>query len=223
MAFKPSKEQAYSLPVSLRVKNNTASVGNAAFVALAKAGTISDDPANPDANTYTRFVGEYVDEVYLSLLENYDPSTIFNWNFRDDEDFFIPKSYSFNAFDLSYVIDVNSEDYQKRMAERAQQQVRDRYAIFEEVFPSSAAVDESVAEICTDALEILNDLGDTIEQGVKDGLYSEEEAWPSLAEIEALKPDFTDPAASFLEPNEDTWVANIDNDTFTGKLAELVE
>ena len=197
--------------------------GSTVPVALTKAGTTSDDVTNPDANTYTRFVGEYVDEAYLSLLERYDSFTIFIWNFIADEDLFIPKSYSFNAFDLSCVIDVNSEDYQKRMAERAKQQVRDRYAIFEEVFPGSAAVDESVTEICTKTLEMLGDLEEAINQGVEEGLYSEDEARASLEEIEALKPDFTDPTKTFLEPNEDTWVANIDNDTFTGRLAELVE
>ena len=178
-----------------------------------------------DDGTYARFVGEYVDEAYLALLEKYPSVTFFYSELIKQEmgNFFIPKNYSFSAFDLTYASNVD-DDYLQRATDRAQQEIADRYAYLDSLFDfdATSGYDEEVESVCDDTLDVMKGFVAAIEQGRANGDYSEDEAVAAIEKIEALMPDFEDPTATFLTRDENTWVSNIDNDTFTGATFDPV-
>ena len=78
-----------------------------------------------------RFVGEYVDEAYINFLDSYSGSSIAATSELEQAGVFIPESYHFSSFSLSYkanLDDLDDEDYQKRIKERAEQEASERQA-----------------------------------------------------------------------------------------------
>lgn len=170
---------------------------------------------------YTRFVGEYVDEAYLQLLAAH-PDTTFGISELDEQDLFIPQTYAFNGFALAYASNLDDEDFKKRIKERAEQEAKDRYAFLETLFGNVPLDDAELSETMSGVDESLQLFKEEIEQRVQKGDLTEEEAQASLAEIEALRPDFKYPDA-LLAPTDDTWTATIDVPYFTGEDPDIGE
>lgn len=170
---------------------------------------------------YTRFVGEYVDEAYLQLLAAH-PDTTFGISELDGQDLFIPQTYAFNSFALAYASNLDDEDFKKRIKERAEQEAKDRYAFLETLFENVSLDDAELSETMSGVDESLQLFKEEIEQRVQEGDLTEEEAQASLAEIEALLPDFQYPTA-LLAPTDDTWTATIDVPYFTGEDPDIGE
>lgn len=171
---------------------------------------------------YTRFVGEYVDEAYLQLLAAHPDTTLFGISELDGQDLFIPQTYAFNSFALAYASNLDDEDFKKRIKERAEQEAKDRYAFLETLFGNVSLDDAELSETMSGVDESLQLFKEEIEQRVQKGDLTEEEAQASLAEIEALRPDFEYPAA-LLAPTDDTWTATIDVPYFTGEDPDIGE
>lgn len=171
---------------------------------------------------YTRFVGEYVDEAYLQLLAAHPDTTLFGISELDGQDLFIPQTYAFNSFALAYASNLDDEDFKKRIKERAEQEAKDRYAFLETLFGNVPLDDAELSETMSGVDESLQLFKEEIEQRVQKGDLTEEEAQASLAEIEALRPDFEYPAA-LLAPTDDTWTATIDAPYFTGEDPDIGE
>lgn len=171
---------------------------------------------------YTRFVGEYVDEAYLQLLAAHPDTIQFGISELDGQDLFIPQTYAFNSFALAYASNLDDEDFKKRIKERAEQEAKDRYAFLETLFGNVSLDDAELSETMSGVDESLQLLKAEIEQRVQEGDLTEEEARASLAEIEALRPDFEYPAA-LLAPTDDTWTATIDVPYFTGEDPDISE
>lgn len=170
---------------------------------------------------YTRFVGEYVDEAYLQLLAAH-PDTTFGISELDGQDLFIPQTYAFNSFALAYASNLDDEDFKNRIKKRAEQEAKDRYAFLETLFGNVPLDDAELSETMSGVDESLQLFKEEIEQRVQEGDLTEEEARASLAEIEALRPDFEYPAA-LLAPTDDTWTAMIDVPYFTGEDPDIGE
>lgn len=171
---------------------------------------------------YTRFVGEYVDEAYLQLLAAHPDTTLFGISELDGQDLFIPQTYAFNSFALTYASNLDDEDFKKRIKERAEQEAKDRYAFLETLFGNVSLDDAELSETMSGVDESLQLFKEEIEQRVQKGDLTEEEAQASLAEVEALRPDFEYPAA-LLAPTDDTWTATIDVPYFTGEDPDIGE
>lgn len=171
---------------------------------------------------YTRFVGEYVDEAYLQLLAAHPDTTLFGISELDGQDLFIPQTYAFNSFALAYASNLDDEDFKKRIKERAEQEAKDRYAFLETLFENVSLDDAELSETMSGVDESLQLFKEEIEQRVQEGDLTEEEAQASLAEIEALLPDFQYPTA-LLAPTDDTWTATIDVPYFTGEDPDIGE
>lgn len=171
---------------------------------------------------YTRFVGEYVDEAYLQLLAAHPDTTLFGISELDGQDLFIPQTYAFNSFALAYASNLDDEDFKKRIKERAEQEAKDRYAFLETLFGNVPLDDAELSETMSGVDESLQLFKEEIEQRVQEGGLAEEEAQASLAEVEALRPDFEYPAA-LLAPTDDTWTATIDVPYFTGEDPDIGE
>lgn len=171
---------------------------------------------------YTRFVGEYVDEAYLQLLAAHPDTTLFGISELDGQDLFIPQTYAFNSFALAYASNLDDEDFKKRIKERAEQEAKDRYAFLETLFGNVPLDDAELSETMSGVDESLQLFKEEIEQRVQKGDLTEEEAQASLAEVEALRPDFEYPAA-LLAPTDDTWTATIDVPYFTGEDPDIGE
>ena len=171
---------------------------------------------------YTRFVGEYVDEAYLQLLAAYPDTTLFGISELDGQDLFIPQTYAFNSFALAYASNLDDEDFKKRIKKRAEQEAKDRYAFLEALFGNVSLDDAELSETMSGIDESLQLFKEEIEQRVQEGDLTEEEAQASLAEIEALLPDFQYPTA-LLAPTDDTWTATIDVPYFTGEDPDIGE
>lgn len=170
---------------------------------------------------YTRFVGEYVDEAYLQLLAAH-PDTTFGISELDGQDLFIPQTYAFNSFALAYASNLDDEDFKNRIKKRAEQEAKDRYAFLETLFGNVSLDDAELSETMSGIDESLQLFKEEIEQRVQEGDLTEEEAQASLAEIEALLPDFQYPTA-LLAPTDDTWTATIDVPYFTGEDPDIGE
>lgn len=171
---------------------------------------------------YTRFVGEYVDEAYLQLLAAHPDTTLFGISELDGQDLFIPQTYAFNSFALAYASNLDDEDFKKRIKERAEQEAKDRYAFLETLFGNVSLDDAKLSETMSGVDESLQLFKEEIERRVREGDLTEEEAQASLAEIEALLPDFQYPTA-LLAPTDDTWTATIDVPYFTGEDPDIGE
>lgn len=178
---------------------------------------------------YTRFVGEYVDELYLELLKNHNGSDMFNNVLLFASGLFIPKSYSMSAYQLAFTVDLNDKDYKNRLAQRAQEEAAKNYAWLQELLWSNEAVDNVISEeaqqICSDTKDVLEGLADTLRAEKDNEKLSEEDQAAlddAIAEIEALMPDFSDSARMFEDIDIDAWMRAVEAELFAGTYPEPV-
>ncbi len=178
---------------------------------------------------YTRFVGEYVDEAYLELLKNHNSNSMFSNVLLFASGLFIPKSYSMSAYQLAFTVDLNDEDYKNRLAQRAQEEATKNYAWLQELLWSNDAVDDMISEeaqqICSDTKDVLEGLADTLRaENGNEELSEEDQAAldDAIAEIEALMPNFNDPARMFEDIDIDAWMRTVEAELFAGTYPEPV-
>lgn len=171
------------------------------------------------AGNEVRYVGEYVDEAYLELLDAY-PNSTFSTALLYQEGLFIPESYHFSNFALSYKANLDDEDYRKRIHERAEQEAKDHQAYlatFWEEYLKNGGNDEAEAIAKeTDAM-----LGSIVSALKSREDADSDEVRAAIAEIEALRPDFQDITTRLLEPTEDDWIPSIDKPFYTGEFANV--
>lgn len=191
---------------------------------------LTKQPANGDT-TYTRFAGEYVDEAYLTLLESTPPdsSGYFSTALLYAEGLFIPKTYSIDAFQLAFTTNLNDEEYQKRLAQRAQEETATDYAWLMNLFwPTGTAgnlIDEDTQQICTDTKAMLEGLANTLKAQKEDESLSEEDKQAiddAIAEIEALAPDFDDPQTFLTDIDTETWMRRSEAELFASVFPDPV-
>ncbi len=178
---------------------------------------------------YTRFVGEYVDEAYLELLKNHNSNSMFSNVLLFASGLFIPKSYSMSAYQLAFTVDLNDEDYKNRLAQRAQEEATKNYAWLQELLWSNDTVDNMISDdaqqICSDTKNVLEGLADTLRAEKGNEELSEEDQAAldeAIAEIEALMPDFNDPARMFEDIDIDAWMRTVEAELFAGTYPEPV-
>lgn len=219
----PSKENAY-WTFDVTVKTNGQEI-NAGRTMMMYAELSNGDsvciPLNLKSRVgnEARYVGEYVDEAYLNLLDAY-PNSSFSTALLYQEGLFIPDSYHFSNFSLSYKANLDDKDYWKRIHERAEQEAKDRQAylatFWEEYLKNGGNNEAEAIAGETDAM-----LGSIV-----DALKSREDAdsdevQAAIAEIEALRPDFQDITTRLLEPTEDDWIPSIDKPFYTGEFTSI--
>ncbi len=165
----------------------------------------------------TRYVGEYVDEAYLALLEEYPDETLFGTALLHERGLFIPESYSFSGFSLAYQANLDDEDYLKRLSERAEQEAKDRQAQYLELWNQCwSGFDNGTAEgIASETDQLLQATVDALK--ARDDSESEK-VRNAISQIEALRPDFQNVSEALLAPTDDDWIASIDEPFFTGEF-----
>ena len=166
----------------------------------------------------SRYVGEYVDEEYLALLEENEGEGYFSSELLQSKNLFIPESYSFSNFALSYRANLD-EDYEERAKKRIEDEVAERqqqYSAFWADYWAGFEVDDTAKQ---QAQEVDAALGEVVAQLAERDDASSEDVQATIAEIEALRPDFRD-FGSALAPDDDLWIASIDSPIFTGKLPD---
>ena len=170
-----------------------------------------------------RFVGEYVDEAYLNFLDTYSGSSIAATSELEQAGVFIPESYHFSSFSLSYkanLDDLDDEDYQKRIKERAEQEASERQAYL------TAIQEEYMKNGGNSEAEAIAEQTDTMLGAIVDTLKSRDDAnsaevQAAIADIEALRPNFQDITGRLFEPTEDDWIPNIEKRFYTGEFVSL--
>ena len=166
----------------------------------------------------SRYVGEYVDQEYLALLEENEGEGFFSSELLQSKNLFIPESYSFSNFALSYKANLD-EDYEERAKKRIEDEVAERqqqYSAFWADYWAGFEVDDTAKQ---HAQEVDAALGEVVAQLAERDDASSEDVQATIAEIEALRPDFRD-FGSALAPDDDLWIASIDSPIFTGKFPD---
>ena len=166
----------------------------------------------------SRYVGEYVDQEYLALLEENEGEGFLSSELLQSKNLFIPESYNFSNFALSYKANLD-EDYEERAKKRIEDEVAERqqqYSAFWADYWAGFEVDDTAKQ---HAQEVDAALGEVVAQLAERDDASSEDVQATIAEIEALRPDFRD-FGSALAPDDDLWIASIDSPIFTGKLPD---
>ena len=218
----PKKKNAY-WTFDVTVDNATAQINAGDVLMMYAKLTNGENVAVPLAlvsqgDEGSRYVGEYVDEEYLALLEENEGKGYFSSELLQSKNLFIPESYSFSNFALSYKANLD-EDYEERAKKRIEDEVAERqqqYSAFWADYWAGFEVDDTTKQ---QAQEVDAALGEVVAQLAERDDASSEDVQATIAEIEALRPDFRD-FGSALAPDDDLWIASIDSPIFTGKLPD---
>lgn len=172
-------------------------------------------------STYTRYVGEYVDEAYLEYLAAHeDEEGLFD--ISDMRDLFVPARYSFSSFSLAFAANLDDEDYLERVRERAEQETTDKQNYLLNLYWGSYEGSDTYTDLQKACGEVYEELGSLIDELEARDDAKSADVQAAIAEIEALRPDFRNPSSAFLAPDEETWTAKMDNPFFTGEEPEDV-
>lgn len=218
----PKKKNAY-WTFDVTVDNATAQINAGDVLMMYAKLTNGESVAVPLAlvsqgDEGSRYVGEYVDEEYLALLEENEGEGHLSSELLQSKNLFIPESYSFSNFALSYRANLD-EDYEERAKKRIEDEVAERqqqYSAFWADYWAGFEVDDTTKQ---QAQEVDAALGEVVAQLAERDDASSEDVQATIAEIEALRPDFRD-FGSALAPDDDLWIASIDSPIFTGKLPD---
>ena len=218
----PKKKNAY-WTFDVTVDNATAQINAGDVLMMYAKLTNGESVAVPLAlvsqgDEGSRYVGEYVDEEYLALLEENEGEGYLSSELLQSKNLFIPESYSFSNFALSYKANLD-EDYEERAKKRIEDEVAERqqqYSAFWADYWAGFEVDDTAKQ---QAQEVDAALGEVVAQLAERDDASSEDVQATIAEIEALRPDFRD-FGSALAPDDDLWIASIDSPIFTGKLPD---